>query len=160
MQISPINDPSAWLAKDLEASDKWVYHLNQAEIDDLDNALAVAKAAGRTVATLDRESFPLTVMRPALDQLLDARMIDPEPVAQVGCRADRVAVERGDDIALDQPGLRCRPGPASAVHGQRHSDGAAQQYVENSGKLLGAAEHGGDSVHADEQLHRQRGNRN
>jgi hypothetical protein len=72
MQISPINDPSAWRAKDLEASDKWIYHLSQAEIEDLDKALKVAKAAGRTVATLDRESFPLTVMRPALDKLLDA----------------------------------------------------------------------------------------
>ena len=62
MHISSINDPSAWFAKDLETNGKWIYHLNQGEIDDLDNALAVAKAAGRTVATVDRESFPLSVM--------------------------------------------------------------------------------------------------
>jgi hypothetical protein len=72
MHISPINDPSAWLAKDLETNGKWIYHLNQGEIDDLDNALAVAKATGRTVATLDRKSFPLSVMPAALDKLLDA----------------------------------------------------------------------------------------
>src|SRR5262249_12384952 len=72
MHISPINDPSAWFAKDLETNGKWIYHLNQGEIDDLDNALAVAKAAGRTVATVDRKSFPLSVMPAALDKLLDA----------------------------------------------------------------------------------------
>ena len=72
MHISPINDPSAWFAKDLETNGKWIYHLNQGEIDDLDNALAVAKAAGRTVATVDRKSFPLSVMPAALEKLLDA----------------------------------------------------------------------------------------
>lgn len=72
MRISPINDPSAWVAKDLATNDKWIHHLSKAEIDDLDNALAMAKAAGRTVATLDHKSFPLTVMRTALQKLLDA----------------------------------------------------------------------------------------
>jgi hypothetical protein len=71
MHHAPVNEPSAWVAKDLENTDQWIHHLTQAEIDDLHNALTVAKRAGHTVATLNRESFPLPAMRPALDQLLD-----------------------------------------------------------------------------------------
>jgi hypothetical protein len=71
MHLTPLNDRSAWSAKDLAAGDTWIHHLTAAEIADLDNALRVAKAAGHTVPTLDRASFPVTVMRPTLDRLLD-----------------------------------------------------------------------------------------
>lgn len=54
-----IADPAAWLGPRLRDDPAWIHRLSAAEVADLDAALAAARAAGRTVATLRREDFPL-----------------------------------------------------------------------------------------------------
>ena len=53
----------------------WIVTLTEAEIADIDRALAAARASGRPLEEIDRASFPLTVMRPRLEQAL-AEMYD------------------------------------------------------------------------------------
>lgn len=60
----------SWLASDMKDTSKWIHHLTQAEIQDLDHALRVAQAAGATCATLTRETFPLQAFRGVIDRTL------------------------------------------------------------------------------------------
>jgi hypothetical protein len=59
----PFDLPSAWSGPAL-ASDpaSWTHRLTPAEIADLDAALATARRASRSLTTLRREDFPLTIL--------------------------------------------------------------------------------------------------
>lgn len=61
----------AWLPADLDDTDRWIHVLDEAEIADVDQALATAKAAGADFDTLDRESFPLDAMTKTLAETLE-----------------------------------------------------------------------------------------
>src|SRR5678816_803564 len=68
IQTTPIIGPKAWRGADLARDTSWIVTLTDADIADLDRALAAARASGRSLAEIDRASFPLTVMRPRLEQ--------------------------------------------------------------------------------------------
>jgi hypothetical protein len=57
---TPIGDPAAWRGPEVCDDSSWTHRLTETEIADLDAALIKAKAAGKTVATLRCEDFPLT----------------------------------------------------------------------------------------------------
>ena len=67
----PITGPKAWRGADLAGDPSWIVTLSEAEIADLDRALAAAKASGRPLGDIDREHFPLTAMRPRLERVLE-----------------------------------------------------------------------------------------
>ena len=62
----PIADPAAWLGPRLRDDGSWIHRLSADEIADVEAALAAARGAGRTVATLRREDFPLRTLAPAV----------------------------------------------------------------------------------------------
>ena len=66
MQTDPITGPSAWTAADFQDDESWIHHLSEAEIADLDAALASLGAAGRAFPNFRREDFPLPVLGPRL----------------------------------------------------------------------------------------------
>jgi hypothetical protein len=67
---TPLQGPKAWRGADLVNDTSWIVTLTPAEIADLDQALKTARASGRPLAEIDREQFPLTVMRPRLEAVL------------------------------------------------------------------------------------------
>ena len=75
IRMTPITSPKAWRGADLAADPSWIVTLTEAEIADLDRALAAARAGGRPLADVDRAAFPLTVLRPRLEQAV-AEMYD------------------------------------------------------------------------------------
>ena len=68
--MKPITGPKAWRGEALANDPSWILTLGDAEIADIDRALAAARATGRALPDIDREHFPLTVMRPRLEQIL------------------------------------------------------------------------------------------
>jgi hypothetical protein len=58
--------PAAWLGSDLRNSDEWVYRLNEAEIAELERALASAKALGLELGDICRENFQLPTLEPVI----------------------------------------------------------------------------------------------
>ena len=69
--MQPVVGPRAWRGERLARETSWAETLGAAEITEIERALAVAKASGRTVEEIDREHFPLTVTRERLARVLD-----------------------------------------------------------------------------------------
>jgi Taurine catabolism dioxygenase TauD, TfdA family len=61
-----ITTAKAWRGEQLERDTPWIVTLTDAEIADIDRALAAAKATARPVEEIEREHFPLTVTRDTL----------------------------------------------------------------------------------------------
>src|SRR5258705_11336286 len=70
VRMTPITTPKAWRGETLARETSWIATLSEAEIADIDRALATAKASGVTLEGIQREHFPLTVMRTRLEQAL------------------------------------------------------------------------------------------
>ena len=68
IQTTPVTGAKAWRGAALAGDPSWIVTLTEAEIADLDRALAAARASGRSLAEIDRAQFPLTVLRPRLEQ--------------------------------------------------------------------------------------------
>jgi hypothetical protein len=64
---TPITGPKAWRGSDLAGDTSWIVTLGEAELADLDRALAVARASGRPLVEIERAHFPLTVMQARLE---------------------------------------------------------------------------------------------
>jgi hypothetical protein len=73
--MKPIATPKAWRGETLARETSWIVTLGDADIADVDRALAAARASGRPPEELQREHFPLTVMRARLEQAV-AEMYD------------------------------------------------------------------------------------
>jgi alpha-ketoglutarate-dependent taurine dioxygenase len=56
---SPITDRSAWTAETLQGSNDWSVRLSEADVAELDAALALASARGGSYEQISREDFPL-----------------------------------------------------------------------------------------------------
>ena len=68
--MKPITGPKAWRGEVLVNDPSWILTLGDAEIADIDRALAAARATGRALPDIEREHFPLTLMRSRLEQTL------------------------------------------------------------------------------------------
>ena len=55
----PIADSSAWNAETFMDDDTWIYHLTQHDIDDVHQAVLVAKSTGKLIHQLTSNDFPL-----------------------------------------------------------------------------------------------------
>ena len=75
VRMTPITDAKAWRGETLARETSWIATLTDAEIADVDRALAAAKASGLPLEAIQREHFPLTVMRARLEQAV-AEMYD------------------------------------------------------------------------------------
>jgi hypothetical protein len=55
----PISDNSAWTAETFEKDNTWIYHLTQRDIDDVHQAMLIAKSTGKLIHQLTSTDFPL-----------------------------------------------------------------------------------------------------
>ena len=55
----PICDNSAWTTETFVNDDTWVYHLTQHDIDELHQAVLIAKSTGKLIHQLTSTDFPL-----------------------------------------------------------------------------------------------------
>ena len=73
----PVGGPAAWRGADLAGSDAWRDRLDDAQIDELQRAVATARASGRPTRELTAADFPLPSLRTSIarwrDELIDGR---------------------------------------------------------------------------------------
>ncbi len=69
--MKTVTGPKAWRGSDFANDSSWIMTLDDAEIADVDRALATAKASGLPLPAITREQFPLTVLRARLERVLD-----------------------------------------------------------------------------------------
>src|SRR2546426_4183495 len=75
IQTKPVIGPKAWRGDVLARETSWIVRFTDAEIADIDRALAAAKATGRPLEEIGREQFPLTAVRATLERAV-AEMYD------------------------------------------------------------------------------------
>ncbi len=99
--MKPIDTPNAWQGATLATQTSWILTLTEAEIADVDRAVATAKATGRPLEEIQREHFPLMVLQPRLAQVLayvlGLRSIVCEHAVEddhAGARLDKFRVHR------------------------------------------------------------------
>ena len=63
--------PCAWLGPDVAASDRWIHHLSDAEVRELEQAARQALSMHPDIAAIRRESFVLPTLGPRLARLHD-----------------------------------------------------------------------------------------
>jgi hypothetical protein len=68
--MKPITTAKAWRGEMLARETSWLVTLSDAEIADVERALATAKASGKPIEQIGREEFPLPVMRQRLEAAL------------------------------------------------------------------------------------------
>jgi hypothetical protein len=66
----PIVAANAWRGEDLAQETSWIERLTEAEVADVERALAAAKATGKPLEQIGRDEFPLSVMRARLEAAL------------------------------------------------------------------------------------------
>lgn len=62
MRLEPLNNPTVWRASDLQDRDEWHHVFDEAQLQDIDNALNHAKSTGKPVTVLTQENFPLPIV--------------------------------------------------------------------------------------------------
>ena len=67
----PVTDPSAWYGCDYANGTDWAHQLTNAELNDLDTALANVTEAGLAPLEFSRDAFQLPVLGPVLAGMLD-----------------------------------------------------------------------------------------
>ena len=67
IQTKPVIGPKAWRGDVLARETSWIVSFSDAEIAEIDRALAAAKATGRPLEEIGREQFPLTLTRQKLE---------------------------------------------------------------------------------------------
>jgi hypothetical protein len=75
----PVVDPAEWTGAELDQRTDWIYHLDDAERADLEQAIHGVQDRGLDIMEITRETFPLPVLGPRLaevrDQLLNGTAI-------------------------------------------------------------------------------------
>lgn len=68
MLREPDTGPAAWTGAEMRASDEWIHRLSDAEIGELDAALASVKSNRLGLYDVTLEDFPLPTLSPVIDQ--------------------------------------------------------------------------------------------
>ncbi len=67
----PLNVPAAWKGSELAQREDWRETLTDAEVAELDRALAAARATGKPLGALTKEDFPLPTLCKKIDRWRD-----------------------------------------------------------------------------------------
>jgi hypothetical protein len=67
----PVVDPAGWCAEDMLKRTDWIHTFSEAELGDLLGAIAAIEERGIDIKDITRETFPLPVLGPALDDIHD-----------------------------------------------------------------------------------------
>lgn len=75
--LQPVIDPAGWSSDEVARTDEWIFRMSEAEVAELDRAVADIEARGIPVADVQRSDFPLPLLGPKLaairDELLEGR---------------------------------------------------------------------------------------
>lgn len=71
-RMRPLETEAAWFGSEVASRRDWIHELSPAEVDDLDQAVAHARATGKALAQLTRDDFPLGVIAQSTDEWLEA----------------------------------------------------------------------------------------
>jgi hypothetical protein len=109
---TPIDSAAAWRGRDLAASTAWRQRLSAGDVDELDRALARAKASGRPLRALRVADLPLSALTAKLDawrrEVADGRgfvLVQGFPVERWG-PDDAAIVFYGLGLHLGVPGAQ------------------------------------------------------
>lgn len=69
MAPGPVGGPAAWRGVDLAGREDWIYHLDAADVAELEAATAAAEASGTDILAMTRDDFPLPRLGPRLEAL-------------------------------------------------------------------------------------------
>jgi hypothetical protein len=96
--MQKVIDPADWTGADLEAGDDWKYALTEADIAEIEAALASVEARGLEIKDITRDDFPLPHLDAKLaaikDQLVHGRglaMLEGIPVERWDIRQAAIA---------------------------------------------------------------------
>jgi hypothetical protein len=96
--MTPVVDPAGWTAADLTSDKSWLYHLDDAEIDEIRAAVAPHDYDGVDVMPLGRDDFQLPILAERLARIRDDvvygsgyALIRGLPVADLGKRGAALA---------------------------------------------------------------------
>ena len=64
-----ITTPDAWVGPQIQSDDRWLYHLSEDEIAELDSALQTVKEAGLEIP-FSADAFPIPNFKARLDELI------------------------------------------------------------------------------------------
>lgn len=71
LRTHPITGPAAWRGCELAGDDRWLHHLTDADVAEIDAALATLAASGRRFPDFGPEHFPLPGLAPRLAQVAE-----------------------------------------------------------------------------------------
>lgn len=89
----PIGGPAAWRGEDLARSDDWMYRLSDADIAEIDAALASVRSRGLDLMDIDRAAFTLPRLGAKLDAIRRELLAGRGFVAIRGLPMDRYSTE-------------------------------------------------------------------
>ena len=69
--MEEVSGPVAWRGEDLQSDGSWMIHLTDAQLRDIDQALAAAKATGRPLAEIGPDQFPIGETKALLASVID-----------------------------------------------------------------------------------------
>jgi hypothetical protein len=69
--MTPITGPKAWRGDRLTNDPSWIVTFTDADLAEIERALAAAKSTGWAMAEIGREQFPLATLAPKLSRILD-----------------------------------------------------------------------------------------
>ena len=101
--------PSTWHGPELSTHADWIRRLSDEQVDDLENALLVAKTTGKSMTELTREDFPLPGLAPAIGEWMEALQNGRGFINVKGIPVDR---HDDEEIALIHWGLGLHMGTA------------------------------------------------
>ena len=107
--LEPLETPATWLGPELRTNDDWVRRLEPEQIADLENALAFAKASGKSMIELTRIDFPLPLLTPAIAEWMQSLQSGR---GFINVKGIPVESRRENDIALMHWGLGLHMGTA------------------------------------------------
>jgi alpha-ketoglutarate-dependent taurine dioxygenase len=114
--VEPLETHAEWRARDVADPSRWTYRLSDAEVAELEAALAHARARCADVLDITREDFPLPTLAARIagfeDELIDGRgfqLISGLPVERYS-DADASAIYWGIGMHLGRPWPQNRHG--------------------------------------------------
>jgi len=112
-----IQGRSVWRGSELAKRDDWIHHLGDAEILDLEGAVARVRARNLRIADIGRDDFPLPVLAPALARIRED-VVDGRGVSMMrGIPVDRWSRE---ETAIAYWGIGTHLGEAVTQNARGH----------------------------------------
>jgi hypothetical protein len=130
------------VGSDLVGSDEWTYHLDPAEILELESAMSSARSAGKSLYEMTREDFPIRGLARTLGQIAEELENGRGFVLMRGLPVERLSEDEASTIYW---GLGCHLGVAVS----QHASGERLEHIRDTGSERGYSSSKGLGYHSD-----------